>query len=352
MVQRPESPRQKSWINPQVLLVFLAFVFLTIIIWLNELIDVPHLLLGAQETPFNWHEAIFETFLLVLIGAVSLYLLSRSVKQHKLAREDIFREKSFSHILLQSSPSFFVAIDTEGKTTMVNDEFLREIGYTREELIGRDFLTTLVPASEHVALAPFFRALARKGMVSVIENHVVAKDGRKLLVEWRGRPVFKENGELDFLFGVGTDITERKKIEKELRKSRERMRTLHKQAQDLRERERARVAREIHDELGQVLTALKIDLSLIKKKLPPEQTSLNTKLAGMIRSLETTIETVRRIITDLRPGLLDHLGLFAAIEWQARDFEKRTGITCTLFIEPEEIMLDPESTISLFRIFQ
>ncbi len=130
------------------------------------------------------------------------------------------------------------------------------------------------------------------------------------------------------------------------------LRNLSAHLEDAREDERTRIAREIHDDLGQSLTALKIDLSLLRKRLPPEQKAAIERAESMDVLVEATIQSVKRISMDLRPGILDHLGLTAAIEWQAEEFEKRTGIPCRVVFEPEEISLDKDRTTTVFRIFQ
>jgi signal transduction histidine kinase len=112
------------------------------------------------------------------------------------------------------------------------------------------------------------------------------------------------------------------------------------------------IAREIHDDLGQSLTALKIDFSLLRKKLPPADKTVAEKAESIAGLIEATTQSVKRISSDLRPGILDHLGLTAAIEWQAGEFEKRTGISCTCVFEPEEIALDKDRTTTVFRVFQ
>jgi len=148
------------------------------------------------------------------------------------------------------------------------------------------------------------------------------------------------------------DITERKKSEKELKRSREELRNLAAYLQSAREQERTNMAREIHDELAQALTALKMDISWLGKKLPEDQKTLLDKTKAMTKLTDMTIKMVKRISTELRPGLLDDLGLVAAIEWQAGEFQDRTGITCEIAIDPENIILDRDRSTILFRIFQ
>lgn len=134
--------------------------------------------------------------------------------------------------------------------------------------------------------------------------------------------------------------------------SRERLRDLAGHLQDGREKERAYVAREIHDEFGQALTALKMDLSWLSKRLPADEPRLAKRAGAMSELIDSTIQTVRRVATELRPGLLDDLGLVAALEWQAEEFAERSGIDCELHVGEEEIVLHENLATALFRIFQ
>jgi signal transduction histidine kinase len=122
--------------------------------------------------------------------------------------------------------------------------------------------------------------------------------------------------------------------------------------QAAREEERKRIARDIHDELGQDLTALKLELSLLKDELGTVGLPIGRRIENMAALLDATIRSVRRIISELRPRLLDDLGLTAAIEWQVNDFQKRTGIPVDLSIYPREILLDSERSTAIFRILQ
>lgn len=148
------------------------------------------------------------------------------------------------------------------------------------------------------------------------------------------------------------DITHRKQIEAELLQSRQQTQAFASNIQTAREDERTRVAREIHDELGQTLTGLRLDIGMAKKQVPEDMTELHAKLEQISATVVETIETVRRIMTDLRPSVLDEAGLVAAMEWQCRDFKTRTGIHCRLLTKVDEIGLDRESTSALFRLTQ
>ena len=148
------------------------------------------------------------------------------------------------------------------------------------------------------------------------------------------------------------EVAERKRTEEELRQSHEQLRNLSAHIESAREIERTSIAREVHDELGQALTALKMDLSWLNKRLPKEQEALIKKTGEMSRLIDTTIQTVKRISTELRPGVLDDLGLMAAIEWQVQEFQERTRIKCELTADGKDINLDRDLATGVFRILQ
>jgi PAS domain S-box-containing protein len=148
------------------------------------------------------------------------------------------------------------------------------------------------------------------------------------------------------------DITERDRAKKELEQSREQLRNLYAHLQSVREKERTRIARELHDELGQLLTALNTDLIMLQKKIPEKEVALLEKTDVMVKLIDMTMKTLKRIYMDLRPGMLDHLGLVAAIRWQIEEFKKRSGIGCSIITEPDEMSLDDDLSTAIFRIFQ
>jgi len=145
---------------------------------------------------------------------------------------------------------------------------------------------------------------------------------------------------------------DRKLAEAKIKDSQQRLRNLSSHLQSSREEERANIAREIHDELGQVLTALKMDMYWLEKKLPQDKGILIDKIRAMSKHAETTIHTVQRISSELRPALLDDLGLIAAIEWQSKDFQQRTEIECSVSFNHDNIKVPENSSIALFRIYQ
>jgi signal transduction histidine kinase len=148
------------------------------------------------------------------------------------------------------------------------------------------------------------------------------------------------------------DRAERKQAEARLQESHEQLRALSTYLQFVREEERTRIAREVHDELGQAMTSLKMDVAWIGNRLPKAAKELHEKMRKMSAHIDTTIHTIRRISTELRPGVLDDLGLVAALEWQASEFQERTGIHCAVSSTAEETTFDQDINTTIFRIFQ
>jgi signal transduction histidine kinase len=145
---------------------------------------------------------------------------------------------------------------------------------------------------------------------------------------------------------------EREQAEIELKRSQELFRNLSTHLQVVREEERTRIARKIHDDLGQALTALKIDLSWLDKRLADNKNLVRVKLKSMVTLINETIETVHNVSEDLRPGILDDFGLSAAIEWHAEEFQRRTGMECRTSVPASEFDLNKEKSTNLFRIVQ
>ncbi len=148
------------------------------------------------------------------------------------------------------------------------------------------------------------------------------------------------------------EISEHKRAEEMLRSSGEQLREFAAREEAVREEERARLAREIHDELGQSLTVLKLDLSWLRSKTFREQKAERQKLNVMMRHVDETIDRVRRIASALRPSILDDLGLAAAIEWQLSEYQERAGIRCHFESNTEKLDVKPEISAAIFRVVQ
>jgi two-component system sensor histidine kinase UhpB len=165
-------------------------------------------------------------------------------------------------------------------------------------------------------------------------------------------PLRDELGNIVKWFGTSTDIEDRKQAEDALRSSLDELRALAARLQSVREEERARVAREIHDELGQALTAIKLESASLIRELAGVAKQQSKRAEIIAKLADETIHAVRRIATELRPGILDDMGLAAAVEWVAEDFQARTGTKVQLTLPEVDLIIDRERATALFRILQ
>jgi len=252
--------------------------------------------------------------------------------------------------VFQASPvAIILRTLCEGRVVDVNASYTELVGFRRAELIGRTVheLGLWVDPSQGERVLDRLR---RKGVVRNVEGRFRRKSGdiRDVLIwgeltEIRGETV---------VIGMIVDITERKLMETELRRSREQLRSLSAHLQQIREEERIRIARELHDELGQALTSLKMDLEEIFSELAPEQQGAIRRAQAMRALLDGTVRSVRRIATELRPLMLDDLGLVSTVEWLAHDFSERTGIVVTLDLPGPELVVGADLSTALFRVLQ
>ncbi|MFN7926699.1 MAG: PAS domain S-box protein [Blastocatellia bacterium] len=200
------------------------------------------------------------------------------------------------------------------------------------------------------------QSLAEKSLFSAQFRLIRPDNGKEIWVLNLARAEYDPQGNPIRMVGIVQDITERKLAEVELEQSLEQVRSLALHLQDIREEERKRIAREIHDELGQALAGLKFDLFWLENHLVPNDSvsiaACREKTHEMTGLLRSTIEVGRKIATELRPRILDDLGLVTALQWQAQEFQTRTHIRCTFWAVPENIALEAAQATAMFRIFQ
>ncbi len=286
-----------------------------------------------------------------ILKPLELKLLRQIVSRAMNVRRLLETESKYRSIF-ENAVGGIYQTSPEGRCITANRAFALILGYscpgeliTKLEDMGRLY-------AKPGRRAEFIHLMQRDGIVTGFESQVYRKDGSTIWVSENAVSVHNTGGELIYYEGIVEEITMRKKAEEELKTSREQLRNLTAYLQSAREKERMYVAREIHDELGQSLTALKMDLFWMHKKLSGDQKALIEKTKSMLKLINSAANTVRRISGELRPGLLDDLGLTAAIEWQMGQFQRRTGIQCELVFEPEEIIIDQDISTALYRIFQ
>jgi len=230
----------------------------------------------------------------------------------------------------------------------VNDVACLRLGYTRDELERLNLYKT-IPDRYIGTLDEAIEELQEKNHV-IFEVKQIRRDNRLIPVEINAH-LFEFNDRPTVL-SLARDITKRKSAETKLKNTGSQLRKLASQLQNIREEERSLIAREIHDELGQALTVLKIQVSLLANKLQKNQNKLKERSVFISEMLDKMVETVQKITSKLRPEILDELGLVAALEWQSQQFEEHTGINCNVTILHKDISLDKDKSSAIFRIFQ
>lgn len=270
------------------------------------------------------------------------------VTERRLAEEALRASELRFRTLVDQASDGIVVTDGKGGYDDANPAACAMFGYTREEFLRVRMIDLVVP-DQRPLVAP---------AVEVVES------GRPRLSEWTFR---RKNGTTfagevsasrlpdGRLIGIVRDITERKRTEEQVLAYAAALSALTERVQVIREEEGTRIARALHDELGQSLTGLRIDVSWIDKRLRGlgEAASLvevRQKTAAMAREIDDTIQTVRRLSSELRPTVLDDLGLPAAIEWQTQEFQKRTGIQCAATLIPDDLVIAPARATALYRI--
>jgi len=280
--------------------------------------------------------------------------VARDITERIRAEDELKQERDRAQKYLDLAGVIFVALNREGKVSLINRKGCEVLGYKEGEVLGKDWILNFLPERiQEEIKSVSLRILAGKIVSSkYFENPVLTKEGNERLIAWHNTVLTDEKGKTIGHLSSGEDITEKKAAKIELEKSREQLRNLSRYLQSSMENERTRISREIHDDLGQYLTALKMDLSWLKKRLPKDQPSLREKEKSIRQSLDTAIDSVERIVSNLRPGPLEDLGLTAAVEWQIGYFQDQTGITCRYSLDREEYVLDSERAIAIYRILQ
>lgn len=287
--------------------------------------------------------------------------------------QDMLRKKLM--LLLESTGEGFYGIDMNGCCTFINRAGAHMLGYTAEALLGRnmhDVIHSRHADGQHYAEATCPILLAYKEGKSCRVDHEVfwRADGTSFATEYSSHPIV-EHGKVYGAVITFNDISRRKEAEIELQQAKadlalrveertnalsvalKQVRELSAHANSVREEERTRIAREIHDELGSLLIALKLDVNWMARRVT-DMVPVAQKCATMNRSIEMAVIEVGRIITDLRPSILDHQGLIAALEWHAQEFAESTEIACEIDFDIADDVPIPHGAVAIatFRIFQ
>lgn len=270
----------------------------------------------------------------------------------KQVEQDLKQSEIRYRNLLESAIDGMLIVNSLGEIEIVNKALESLTGYKRSELIRKP-IEFLVPErfSDHKHLREDY--LATPCMLKIgdaMDIFIRHKNGNEIPVEISLNPLMMEDGLIVSV--LVRDITERKKSEDEIIQAHDRMRKLAARLYDAREIERTRIAREIHDELGQSLTGLKMDLFNLLNSPRNNKHGYPERVQSMVKLLDTTIDFVRKLSSSIRPAMLDDLGLEAAIEWQLQGYAKRTNCTYKLDLADKVHGAEKELESEIFRIFQ
>lgn len=323
-------------------------------------IDIPFIIVSGtigEETAVEAmkagaHDYIMKDRLSRLAPALERELREAAGRKE---RRRVTEESQFQARLLNTVGQAVIATDLHGKVTFWNRYAEILYGWPAAEALGRDLIELTCPDGSRQQAAEILRRL-KAGQAWFGESVILRRDGATLTALITETPIYDAKQQMIGIIGIATDVTERKRAESELKSSREQFRALAVRLESIREEERKMIARDMHDDLGQALTALRIDLAWLKTRLGSAKTAgrhaLLTKIRAMGKLIDQTADEVRDLCARLRPGVLDDLGLVAAIRWQAQEFAKRNGLQCELKLPSDELKLDPRLSLTVFRIFQ
>jgi PAS domain S-box-containing protein len=254
-------------------------------------------------------------------------------------------------IMADATPVLIWQSGSDKLCTYFNKGWLEFTGRTMEQELGNGWAEGVHPDDVRQCLDIYISAFERREPF-IMEYRLRHRSGEYRLVVDRGAPLYGSDGSFLGYVGGCIDIHDRKFAEEALHRSREELRLLAARLHAAREEDRTQIAREIHDELSGSLTALKMDLALLPDRAAKDQSLFSEKLSSMAGLIDRTMACVRAIVSQLRPVVLDNLGLVAAIEWQLEEFQNRSGIACEFHPPSEEIPLNPERSTAVFRILQ
>jgi PAS domain S-box-containing protein len=278
-----------------------------------------------------------------IIGVV---LIFRDVTQRWQEREAMAEKAA----LLELTQDSVFVIDMDGMIRFWSRGAEAMLGYSKGQATGaisHDLLRSEFPQPLAEIKAELMRAGHWEG-----DLVTTAQDGRRIVMASRWALQWAQRDRPPRVLVINNDITERRRGEESLVLQREQLRALAKRLQLVREEDRKRIARDLHDQIGQILTAIKMDMTWMTRHLPESEAVVLARLTESIQLTNDGVKSVRAICSGLRPGVLDDLGLVAAIEWQASEFASRNGIRCQVTVPPADLHLDGDRAIAAFRIFQ
>lgn len=281
--------------------------------------------------------------------------IDRMLREQRLVNDKLELEAKFRSLVEQvPAITYIAALGVPDKLLYISPQ-VRTLGYSPDEWMADPGLPLRqLHAEDRRAAEKAIMASRLEGVPLHLEYRLHTRDGHLRWFRDQAEVVCDDAGEPLFVQGIMVDITANKLAEEALRQSQDELRQLASHQESLKESERKRIAAEIHDELGGLLTGIKAYISVAIDRAAQAGKDPDPLLVETAGLAQSAIETVRRVITDLRPSVLDQLGIWAALEWYCDQVAQRTGLECVARIEPEAaaVELDPDSSTMLFRIAQ
>jgi PAS domain S-box-containing protein len=270
----------------------------------------------------------------------------------KQAEGDLNVSQAMLRSIIDHAPVSIFWKDRNSRFLGANDLLLHDAGLSHaQQLIGKDDYA-FFPAEQAARFQAEDREVMKTGCAKLnIKEPITTADGRQLWLLTNKVPLFGKKGDVVGVLGAYIDYTAMKEAEQRLEQSNAQLRELTIRREEAREEERKRIARDLHDELGQILTALRMDISMLRIRFGADNPLLAEQVKSILSALDLTIQGVRNVASRLRPSVLD-MGIAAALEWQVAEFAKRSDIQFNLNIDEPSIILDAERSTAIFRIVQ
>jgi PAS domain S-box-containing protein len=285
----------------------------------------------------------------------SILTVGVDITDRKLAEEALQETEKKLEAIINHHFQLTGMLDVQGRLIMANETALKYLDVAESEVLGKLFWKTPWWSHSKAEQDKLQNAIqiAGKGEFIRYETSHLKSNGESRVMDFSINPVIDEEGNVKYLIPEGRDITELKEAEKSLKQSENRLRTLATRLQEVEEAARKDLARELHDQVGQSLTALSINLNILRNQLPPDTLKqLGKRLNDSIELVEETTVTIRDVMAELRPSVLDDYGLTAALRWYGERFSDRTGIAINFKMEEPSSRLAEKDESVLFRITQ
>ena len=312
---------------------------------------------SGEKVRWEWYSMktgrtydVFDAPIIDPDGTLCKLEIIRDISDRKRAERALQRSEKRYRMLVETMNDGLGVQDEQGVWIYVNNRFCEMLGYSKDEMTGRPLTDFLSESDRKIYREQVARR--RRGEIDSYELSWLRKDGRAILTRVSPKAIFDERGQFKGSFAVVTDISESKRAEEALKESESHLRALSSQLLTAQETERKRISRELHDELGQSLTVMKLRLNFIEKSLSDDQTEVKQECEDGIQYIDQVIENIRRLSRDLSPTILEDFGLSAALRWLINNFAKNYTIKVVLNMIDIDSLLPRDSHVVIYRTVQ